>query len=46
MFSNHIICIFFSTFRKEVIEKMIEKTQQTDGICFETFRRLQGYAKK
>ena len=35
-----------STFRKEVIEKMIEKTQQTNGSCFETFRRLQIYAKK
>ena len=28
-----------STFRKEVIEEMIEKTKQTDGTCFETFRR-------
>ncbi len=35
-----------STFRKEVIEKMIEKTQQKDGTCFEMFRRIQVYAKK
>lgn len=35
-----------STFRKEVIEEMIEKTMQTDGTCFETFRRLQIYARK
>lgn len=35
-----------STFRKEVIEEMLEKTQQPDGTCFETFRRLQVYAQK
>ena len=35
-----------STFRKEVIEEMLERTQQADGTCFETFRRLQIYAKK
>ncbi len=27
-------------FRKSVIEKMIEKTRQPDGRCFETFRRI------
>lgn len=35
-----------STFRKEVIEEMLERTQQADGTCFETFRRLQIYAQK
>lgn len=35
-----------STFRKEVIDEMLEKTQQPDGTCFETFRRLQIYAQK
>jgi trans-aconitate 2-methyltransferase len=35
-----------STFRKEVIEEMLEKTRQSDGTCFETFRRLQVYAQK
>lgn len=35
-----------STFRKEVIEEMLERTQQPDGTCFETFRRLQIYAQK
>ncbi len=35
-----------SAFRKDVIDKMLEKTQQKDGTCFETFRRLQIYAKK
>lgn len=35
-----------STFRKEVIEEMLEKTQQPDGTYFETFRRLQIYAGK
>ena len=34
------------TFRKEVIEEMLERTQQPDGTCFETFRRLQIYAQK
>lgn len=35
-----------NTFRKEVIEEMLIKTQQPDGTCFETFRRLQVFAKK
>lgn len=35
-----------NTFRKEVIAEMLEKTQQPDGTCFETFRRLQIYAQK
>ncbi len=34
------------TFRKEVIEEMLERAQQPDGTCFETFRRLQIYAQK
>lgn len=33
-------------FRQEVIEEMKEKTQQSDGTYFETFRRLQIYARK
>lgn len=28
------------SFRKEVIQLMIEKTKQKDGTCFETFRRI------
>ena len=35
-----------SSFRKEVIEEMLERTRQPDGTCFETFRRLQIYAQK
>lgn len=35
-----------STFRREVIEAMLKKAQQPDGTCFETFRRLQIYARK
>lgn len=35
-----------SKFRKEVIKEMLERTQQSDGTCFETFRRLQIYAQK
>lgn len=38
--------ILKSTFRKEVVEEMLEKAQQPDGTCFESFRRLQIYAKK
>lgn len=34
------------TFRREVIEKMLERTRQADGTCFETFRRLQVFAQK
>lgn len=44
-----IICIpdpLKNAFRKEVIEEMLEKTKQPDGTYFETFRRLQVYAKK
>ena len=35
-----------STFRKEVMKEMLERTQQPDGTYFETFRRLQVYSKK
>lgn len=35
-----------SKFHKEVIEEMLERTQQPNGTCFETFRRLQIYAQK
>lgn len=35
-----------SAFRNEVVEKMLERTMQPDGTCFETFRRLQVYARK
>ncbi len=35
-----------NSFRKEVIEEMLERTHQPDGTCFETFRRLQVYAQK
>lgn len=35
-----------SKFHKEVIEEMLDRTQQSNGTYFETFRRLQIYAKK
>lgn len=35
-----------SAFRNEVVKKMLEKSMQRDGTCFETFRRLQVYARK
>ena len=45
-FMERIPDVIKDTFRKTVIEQMLEKTQQPDGTCFETFRRLQVYAKK
>ncbi len=33
-------------FRSQVIQMMIDKTLQTDGSCFETFRRINVYAVK
>jgi trans-aconitate 2-methyltransferase len=35
-----------SAFREYVIRKMIEKTKQDDGRCFETFRRINAVARK
>ena len=29
-----------ASFRKEVIQLMLERTKQNDGTCFETFRRI------
>ena len=34
------------SFRKEVIQLMVEKTEQKDGRCFETFRRINVTAVK
>ncbi len=34
------------TFRQEVIEEMVKRTQQSDGTCFETFLRIKIYARK
>ncbi len=45
-FIKHIPDGLKDVFRQEVIEKMKEKTQQSDGTYFETFRRLQIYARK
>lgn len=45
-FIECIPAVLKSTFREEVIEEMLKKTQQSDGTCFETFRRLQIYAQK
>jgi trans-aconitate methyltransferase len=33
-------------FRDTVVERMIEQTIQDDGRCFETFRRINVFAKK
>lgn len=35
-----------TSFREETIHKMLARTQQTDGRCFETFRRIQVQAQK
>ncbi|MCD4669479.1 MAG: methyltransferase domain-containing protein [Actinomycetia bacterium] len=34
------------TFRNEVVEKMVKETIQSDGKCFETFRRINVFAEK
>jgi len=34
------------TFRQEIIEEMLRRTQQSDGTYFETFRRIKIYAQK
>ncbi len=33
-------------FREMVVEKMIQRTEQQDGRCFETFRRINVFARK
>ncbi len=33
-------------FRDTVVEKMVKETLQPDGTCFETFRRINAFAKK
>ncbi|MCX6013397.1 MAG: methyltransferase domain-containing protein [Chloroflexi bacterium] len=33
-------------FRDSVVEKMLQETQQKDGTCFETFRRINVFARK
>ena len=35
-----------NNFKKEVIDRMIKLTIKNDGRCFETFRRINVYAKK
>ena len=35
-----------SSFREVVIERMIGETRQKDGKCFETFRRINVFARK
>lgn len=37
---------FKEIFRQEVIEEMLKRTQQPNGTCFETFRRIRIYAQK
>jgi trans-aconitate 2-methyltransferase len=34
------------SFRDFVVQRMIEETRQDDGTCFETFRRINVYARK
>jgi trans-aconitate 2-methyltransferase len=34
------------SFRNAVVERMVEETLQADGACFETFRRINVFAKK
>ncbi len=45
-FFNYIPDAIKGSFRNEVINIMIEKTKQSDGRCFETFRRIDIKATK
>lgn len=45
-FIKHIPQELKDTFRQEVIEEMLQRTQQSNGTCFETFRRIRIYAQK
>lgn len=45
-FLKHIPYELKETFRQEVIEEMLKRTQQSNGTCFETFRRIRVYAQK
>ena len=45
-FINHLPEEKRKEFRNIVVDKMIEKTKQKDGRCFETFRRINVFAKK
>ncbi len=35
-----------ASFRDTVVENMLARTHQPDGTCFETFRRINVFAKK
>lgn len=45
-FIKHIPRELKDTFRQEVIEEMLQRTQQSNGTYFETFRRIRVYAQK
>jgi trans-aconitate 2-methyltransferase len=45
-FLVHVADYEKESFRGFVVKRMIEKTQQSDGSCFETFRRINLLALK
>lgn len=45
-FLAHVNAVDQSAFRDEVIQRMIARTRQGDGRCFETFRRINLLARK
>ena len=45
-FLGHIAEKDRKRFRDAVAERMIEQTRQSDGTCFETFRRINVLARK
>lgn len=45
-FVAHLSGALKTAFRNHVVQKMIERTKQADGRCFETFRRINVSAKK
>ena len=45
-FLKHIDELDKNAFRDTVVERMVKETIQDDGTCFETFRRINVFAKK
>ena len=45
-FLKHLPEIRKERFRNEVVHRMVRRTIQPDGTCFETFRRINVFARK
>lgn len=45
-FLRHVADVDKQRFRDAVVERMIERTRQDDGRCFETFRRINLFTRR